>query len=153
MNLRVGSHWRVRLHLCPTLAWLAPVLLKEGNIEVYIMEARSIRTLGAMWRWIPFDDLTITGCVLALDADDITTGFSNWKAVESWMRSTQGFLRWVHAWKCVALRSTALRCASGSHPSAAPHHSDPLPLSSSCVANNCVWSRPNVRLFLDTLLL
>ena len=146
VNLRVGSQWRVRLHLCPTLAWLAPVLLEEGNIEVYIMAARSIRTLGAMWRWIPFDDLTITGSVLALDADDINTGFSNWNAVESWTRSTQGFIRWIHAWKCVALRSAALHCtvlrcvASGSLCNAAPHHAYPLPLS--FVALRCVWSRP-----------
>ena len=97
VNHHFAPRWSVRLHLDPQLEWLVPTFLSLGNVEVHVMAMGSIRTLGAMWRWIPFDDTTLHS-VLALDADDNITAFQNWPAVESWRRSPLGYVRWYHGW-------------------------------------------------------
>ena len=90
--------WRVRIHLAPGLHFFVPIFLELGNIEVYLMKGPSIRTSGALWRWLPFADRTIPGAVVALDSDDTNTAFHNWPAVQSWERTSLSHLRWVHGW-------------------------------------------------------
>jgi hypothetical protein len=82
------SDWGTIVHIAPSLSWLSPLLLAVGNVEVHTMAAESIRTAGALWRWLPFDDARLDA-VLSFDADIMDGGGPllppMWSAIEKWL--------------------------------------------------------------------
>mgnify|MGYP006126546657 FL=1 len=95
--------WGAIVHLSPKLIWLRPILLATGNCEVRMMAAPSVRTAGALWRWLPFDDTTLDA-VISFDADNMAGGKPLqqpfWSAITAWLDAPPGhsksILRWVH---------------------------------------------------------
>jgi len=92
--------WGVVLHIGPSLAWLAPLILGAGkNIEVVIMKSDGIRTAMSLWRWLPFDD-TRFETVLALDSDETPQeedAFAIWPAVLKFTDddNSHAMMRWM----------------------------------------------------------
>ena len=60
--------WMLRIYLAPELRWTTQLLLAPGVVQLRIMARSSIRSLGMMWRWLAFDDTSLTAAV-ASDAD------------------------------------------------------------------------------------
>ena len=101
-NPGAQSGWGTIVHLAPSLVWLKPILLATGNCEVHMMAAASIRTAGAFWRWLPFDDTSLD-VVLSFDADNMAGGRPlrqpKWTAIAEWMEHShkgQALLRQYH---------------------------------------------------------
>ena len=106
--------WGVIVHLAPELEWLAPLLLESGIVRVGIMSEQALRTSGAFWRWIPFDDKSLD-LIIAVDADDCADDTSGtvlaklWEAVDAWGSepdaldveqrwSSHSVFRWLTGW-------------------------------------------------------
>ena len=76
--------WGVIVHISPDLEWLTPIILGIcKRIEVVVMESKSMRSLGMLWRWLPFDDKRFD-TVLALDVDGFKSTTRRWPSV--WAR-------------------------------------------------------------------
>ena len=103
--------WSARVHLSPKLEPLAADILAAGNVQVAIMADPSIRTAGAFWRWISFDDTSLD-TVIACDSDEADGNFGGtilanlWSGVEHWRKqgATEGhaFFRWFAGWTDLA---------------------------------------------------
>ena len=99
--------WSVRVHLSPELEQLAGDILAAGNVQVAIMSAPSMRTAGAFWRWIAFDDTTLD-TVIACDSDEADGTFGGtilstlWSGVEAWRAQGpdrgHAIFRWFTGW-------------------------------------------------------
>ena len=106
--------WGVVVHLDPRLHWLEATLLESGIVRIGIMKEGAIRTSGAFWRWIPFDNKRLD-LVIAVDADDCADDTSGtvlahlWEAVVSWAAEPNSMLhsdrwkehntmRWLTGW-------------------------------------------------------
>ena len=108
--------WSTRVHLSPELEPLASDILAAGNVQVAIMAAPSIRTAGAFWRWIAFDDTTLD-TVIACDSDEADGTFGGtilstlWSGVEVWRAQgpDQGhaIFRWFTGWTELALATNS----------------------------------------------
>ena len=99
--------WGVRIYISPELVSVVSDLLGAGNVEVAVMTTRSIRTAGAFWRWLAFDDPSLDA-VVACDADEVngetggTIVATLWRAVEDWLapgpNAGTAFFRWFPGW-------------------------------------------------------
>ena len=109
----IAGAWGTIVHLSPVLSWMAPILLRTGNCEVRMMATPSMRTAGALWRWLPFDDTTLD-VVLSFDADDMNGGTPLqeplWSAIARFMEprhDSQALLRQFHG---ASARNSAIPC-------------------------------------------
>ena len=79
------ADWGVVVHISPDLQWLSPIILGAcKRIEIVVMESKSMRSLGMLWRWLPLDDPGRFDVVLSLDVDGFKSTTRRWPSV--WAR-------------------------------------------------------------------
>jgi hypothetical protein len=107
IRTRMPSDWSARVYISPELEPIAADILQSGNVEVAIMAAPSIRTAGAFWRWLSFDDVNLD-IAIACDSDELDGTFGGtvlatlWSGVTKWRESGpqrgHAILRWFVGW-------------------------------------------------------